>query len=87
MMVLMVYDVQERRCGAALKIARRYLTRVQNSVFEGELTHGNLAALKRELGAVLDLSYDSVLFYTWRDEKYTSRETLGVLLAGPEHFV
>ena len=87
MMVLMVYDVQERRCVAAMKIARRYLTWVQNSVFEGELTPGTLTALKRDLKKVLDLSYDSVLFYTWRDEKYISRETLGVELAGPERFV
>ncbi len=86
-MVLMVSDVQESRCRPVLKIARRYLTRIQNSVFEGELTPGNLSALKKELKTILDLSYDSVLFYTWRDKKYTSRETLGVSFAVSERFV
>ena len=27
---------------------------------------------------VLDLQYDSVLFYMWRTERYMSREVLGV---------
>ncbi len=87
MTVVMVYDVQEKHCGAALKIARRYLTRVQNSVFEGELTPGKLAALKRELNDSLDLSYDSVLFYTWRESKYVRRETMGTSFAAPERFI
>ena len=87
MTVVMVYDVQEKRCGSALKIARRYLTRVQNSVFEGELTSGKLAALKRELKDSLDLSYDSVMFYTWRENNYASRETMGTAFAAPERFI
>ncbi len=87
MMVLMVYDVNEKRCGPALRIARRYLTRVQNSVFEGELTPGKLKALKKELKTILDLSYDSVLFYTWSDGKYTSREVLGVGFDAPDRFI
>ena len=77
MFVLMTYDVDVRRDGRALKTARRYLRRVQNSVFEGELTPAGLAALKADMGRVLDLESDSVLFYTWRTMKSASIEFIG----------
>lgn len=45
-----VYDVQAARMPKFLKYLRRYLTHVQNSVFEGELTQGKLEEVKSELG-------------------------------------
>jgi len=77
MFVLMTYDVEAQRVEKALKTARRYLRRVQNSVFEGELTPAGLASLKRDLKSVLDLEADSVLFYTWRTMKSASIELIG----------
>ena len=79
MFVLMTYDVHARRVAKALKVSRRYLRRVQNSVFEGELTPGGLSALKRDLGEVLDPEYDSVFFYTWREPWQISRDAIGPL--------
>ena len=35
MFVVLVYDVKQERVGKVLKICRKYLTHVQNSVFEG----------------------------------------------------
>ena len=78
MFVLMFYDVGEKRVAKVLRTARRYLTWIQNSVLEGELTPATLAALKTDVRKVLDLEYDSVLFYVWRTERYMSREVLGV---------
>ena len=78
MFVLMFYDVGEKRVAKVLKTARRYLTWIQNSVLEGELTPATLAALKTDVRKVLDLKYDSVLFYVWRTERYMSREIMGV---------
>ena len=78
MFVLMFYDVGEKRVAKVLKTARRYLTWIQNSVLEGELTPATLAALKTDVRKVLDLEYDSVLFYVWRTERYMSREVMGV---------
>ncbi len=77
MFVLMTYDVHSRRVAKAMKVARRYLRRVQDSVFEGELTPGGLSALKRDLDAILDPDYDSVLFYTWREPWQLSRDAIG----------
>ena len=63
MFVIMVYDVNSRRVAKVLKTSRRYLQRVQNSVFEGEITPGRLTALKNELGAIINENEDSILFY------------------------
>ncbi|HMX39907.1 MAG TPA: CRISPR-associated endonuclease Cas2, partial [Saprospiraceae bacterium] len=38
MYVIAVYDVGEKRVGKMLKLCRRYLNWIQNSVFEGELS-------------------------------------------------
>jgi CRISPR-associated protein Cas2 len=72
MFVLMVYDAGEKRVNKVLKVGRRYLTWVQNSVLEGELTPGLYAQLKADLLGIIDKDYDSVILYTWRVEKYTS---------------
>ncbi len=87
MFVLMVYDAGVKRVGPILKTARRYLNWVQNSVLEGEITQGDLKALKRDLASVINPEYDSVLFYVWRTEHYASREALGVERAVRSNFV
>mgnify|MGYP003042652556 FL=1 len=74
----MFYDVGEKRVAKVLKTARRYLTWIQNSVLEGDLTPATFERLKTDVKKVLDLEYDSVLFYTWRSERYMSREVVGV---------
>ena len=74
----MFYDVGEKRVGRVLKTARRYLTWIQNSVLEGDLSPATFEALKADVRKILDLQYDSVLFYAWRTERYMSREVVGV---------
>jgi CRISPR-associated protein Cas2 len=49
MYIIAVYDINEKRVAMVLKIFRKYLTWIQKSVFEGELTEGQLAQLKAEL--------------------------------------
>ena len=78
MFVLMFYDVGEKRVAKVLKTARRYLTWIQNSVLEGDLSPAVFESLKSDVKKLLDLEYDSVLFYTWRSERYMSREVVGV---------
>jgi len=43
MFVIMVYDVGAERLPKVLSIGRRYLTWIQNSVFEGEISDANFA--------------------------------------------
>ena len=38
MYIILVYDIGEKRVAKMLKLCRRYLNWIQNSVFEGEIT-------------------------------------------------
>jgi CRISPR-associated protein Cas2 len=75
--IIAVYDVGQKRVGKMLKLFRRYLTWVQNSVFEGDLTGAQLRQLQLEAEALLDEN-DGIVFYTLRDERYSERIALGV---------
>lgn len=86
MFVVLVYDFDEKRVGKALKICRKYLTWVQNSVFEGEITEGKLQKLKLELKAKMDTDTDSVLIYTFQSTKYSNKEVLGHERNAPSFF-
>jgi len=78
MFIILVYDVKEERVAKALKICRKYLIHVQNSVFEGEISEAKLRILKDELRSVLDENYDSVIIYKFRTKHYYQRESIGV---------
>ncbi len=87
MYVIMVYDIREERVNKVLKIARKYLSWVQNSVLEGEITTAQLARLKAELIETIDTQEDSVIFYKLRSTAYFQREILGVEKGGEEQFL
>lgn len=74
--VIVVYDVQADRTSTFLKYLRRYLTHVQNSVFEGELTEGTLEEMKTTLESMLDPG-ESVMVYRMASEKYVDRFVFG----------
>ncbi|NLU27773.1 MAG: CRISPR-associated endonuclease Cas2 [Hungateiclostridium thermocellum] len=82
MFAIMVYDIGEKRVQKILKTSRKYLYWVQNSVFEGEITDANYLKLKAELKKIIDEEYDSILFYTFRTTKYSSRENIGIIKGG-----
>lgn len=77
MFAILVYDFSEKRVAKALKTCRKYLTWVQNSVFEGEITNGNLNKLEAELSHKMNLEEDSVLLYTFNSTKYSKKEVIG----------
>ena len=74
--VIAVYDVSTDRVAKALKLFRRYLRWVQNSVFEGELTKAQLAELETEARALLE-DEDAVILYELRTTAYAERRTIG----------
>jgi len=78
MYFILMYDVNEKRVGKALKTCRRYLTWIQNSVFEGELSKAQYEKLKSDLKKVLNLDEDSVIIYELKDERYSNRELVGI---------
>ncbi len=77
MYMIVVYDIGEKRVGKICKWMKRYLPRVQNSVFEGDLPESKFAAMKTGLQERMDLTVDSVLIWVLRDEKWADRQTLG----------
>ncbi|SHK76139.1 CRISPR-associated endonuclease Cas2 [Rhodothermus profundi] len=72
-----VYDVNVRRVGKMLKLFRRYLTWVQRSVFEGELTEAQFRRLHHEARQLMNPDEDVVIFYELRDVRYHRRLVLG----------
>ncbi len=77
MYVIVVYDVGEERVGKVCRFMRRYLPRVQNSVFEGDLPESKLEAMKAGLKSLLAAERDSVLLWVLRDAKWADRQVIG----------
>lgn len=69
MYILVTYDVDTtskegaRRLRCVAKACLNYGQRVQNSVFECEVTEAQLCTLKNIIGNVIDTKKDSVRFY------------------------
>jgi len=87
MYLIMVYDIAEERVYKVLKIARKYLTWVQNSVLEGEISDAGFERLKMELREIIEEDEDSVIFYTMRTTRYTSRENMGIVKGGEQQII
>jgi CRISPR-associated protein Cas2 len=85
--VILVYDFAEKRVAKALKTARKYLHWVQNSVLEGEISQANYVKLKMEMKQLVDPSEDSVIFYTFRTQRYSKREEFGLKKGGDENIL
>ena len=77
MYIILVYDVEEKRVGKMLKLCRRYLNWIQNSVFEGELSEVKLKELLAFAKKLLDLEKDSIIIFKSRQEEWLVKEVIG----------
>ncbi len=77
MYIILVYDIAQERVGKMLKLCRRYLNWIQNSVFEGELSPSKLRELKFKAEQLMDKDYDSLIIFSSRDEKWLEKEVIG----------
>ena len=84
MFAILVYDINVKRVAKILKICRKYLVWVQNSVFEGEITKAKLEKLKMELRNKINEKEDSVIIYTFRTTRYSYREIMGLEKGGQD---
>ena len=75
MYVILVYDVDQKRTAKMLKLCRRYLSWIQNSVFEGEISEVQLKQLTSEARNLMD-EKDSLIFFKSRDEKWLEKEII-----------
>lgn len=84
MFIVLVYDAGEKRVQKFHKVCKKYLTWVQLSVFEGELSLAQLERLKSELKGLMDDEEDSVIIYAFRTKRYFRREVMGREKGDPE---
>lgn len=84
MYVILVYDILADKKGPyvsrnVFKTCKRYLTHIQKSVFEGNLTELNYMKLKTELNKYIREDKDSLLIFKSRNERWLEKEYLGIV--------
>jgi CRISPR-associated protein Cas2 len=85
--LILAYDLNEKRVAKALKICRKYLFWVQNSVFEGDISEAKLEKLKSELRGMMNTKEDSVIIYNFQTTKYSSVAILGLRKGGQDTII
>lgn len=87
MYVIAVYDVGEKRVGKMLKLCRRYLNWIQNSVFEGEITPVKLQELVVEAQKIMEKDEDSFILFKSRDSRWLDKEVIGLERMSTDNFL
>lgn len=77
MYVILVYDVKQVRGARMLKLCRRYLNWIQNSVLEGEITEVKLRELLGKARSFLNEDEDSVIIFKNRNQQWLDKEIIG----------
>ncbi len=77
MYVILVYDMKQQRVGRMLKLCRRYLHWIQNSVFEGEISEVKLAELLVKVRGVMDEEEDSLILFKSRTQQWLEKQVVG----------
>ena len=84
MYVILIYDIEVDGYGAKVarnifKICKKYLSHVQKSVFEGNITPALLMQLKLELKKHIREKQDSVIIFKSREERWLQKEFWGIV--------
>jgi CRISPR-associated protein Cas2 len=62
--VIVVYDVGIERVDSVRHILKQYLTWIQNSVFEGEVSIGKLEEIRILISYIINKEKNSVIVYS-----------------------
>lgn len=87
MYVILVYDIEEKRVAKMLKLCRRYLNWIQNSVFEGEITEVKLKEILSEAKHIMEIEKDSIIIFKSRQEKWLDKVVVGKEKNKPDNFI
>lgn len=87
MYIILVYDCGEKRVGKMLKLCRKYLNWIQNSVFEGEISEVKLKELKINAKLIMDEDMDSLIIFSSRNEKWLNKEIIGKERSSIDNFL
>lgn len=77
MHIILMYDISGNNGVKMLKLCRRYLNWIQNSVFEGEISDKQFSELSNQVEKLIDKEKDSVILFQIRQEKWLYRKILG----------
>ena len=82
MYVVLVYDISQdqngqKRWSHIFKISKKYLSHIQNSVFEGEISKAQLIKMQKEMKPYIDEELDSIIIFKSRQEKWLDKEFWG----------
>lgn len=77
MYVILVYDINVKQVAKMLKLCRKYLNWVQNSVFEGEITESKLEQLLISAKKFMTSDSDSIIIFKSRNEKWLDKQIIG----------
>jgi len=87
MYVILVYDCGEKRVSKMLKLCRKYLSWIQNSVFEGELSDVKLKELQLKAKSIMKEDEDSLIIFKSRNEKWLYKEIIGKERSSIDNFL
>ncbi|NCA75540.1 MAG: CRISPR-associated endonuclease Cas2 [Alphaproteobacteria bacterium] len=77
MYIILVYDIGEKRVGKMLKLCRKYVNWIQNSVFEGEITEVKLKELIYRAKRIMDEEIDSLIIFSSRNQNWLEKQIIG----------
>lgn len=92
MYVILVYDIKSDEGGQKIlsktfKTCKKYLSHIQNSVFEGELSKSQITKLQYELNDIIRKDRDSVILFKSRNEKWLEKEMWGTYNDKTSNFI
>lgn len=87
MYVILVYDCGEKRVGKMLKLCRKYLNWIQNSVFEGEISEVKLKELTLKAKKIMNSEEDSLIIFSSRQEKWLEKQIIGKERSSIDNFL
>lgn len=77
MYVILVYDFGEKRVNKMLKLCRKYLNWIQNSVFEGEISEVRLKELILQSEKFINKDEDSIIIFSGPSQKAMNKQIIG----------
>ena len=78
MYVILVYDIGEKRVGKMLKLCRKYLNWIQNSVFKGEISEVRLKELILKAEKIMKKEEDdSLIVFSSPTNKFLDKQIIG----------
>lgn len=70
-----------------LKLCRRYLNWIQNSVFEGEISEVKLKEMIIEAEDIMDTATDSLILFKSRNSRWLDKQIVGQEKMSTDNFL